>query len=561
MNLLLAGEILFTWALVITLSIAAGLPVAYYARCEGPLALRVSLWSGLGLMTLAVLVASLFTGLRSSNAAMVSVAIPLVTGLITILYFGTGWLRKNWTSRLSLIALAALLVTVAALALGSSLAPSHYDFYLYHHAAISWAGEYGTVPGLANLQDPLGYANSSFPWSALLQQGPALDRGYSAFVGIWISALILDTWLRVVTREGARKPGALVSITGASFVLVPVLVFADMVSASPTSDAAVFALIIASSASLADAVFRSRSASTDALLALLPLAIACTMRPQVLIILLASILVITLWVPALTSKLRRVPLTFGPWFVLALSIALGLVVAVRDYRLSGWLLYPMSFFSFDVPWLAEDPSTLRSLTVGIARDPSDAYQQAAGGWGWLFPWVLQQTGTWEFWYFTLPVVTGCILLLLAARRTRDIQLRRLGVTALPLVVFVAIWIFALPPTWRLAWGAAFGLGSLLVGWAFWQLGMRPESLLVIASMVVAVTAATTVWVRYPTKPAEPSSFATKEFTTHSGLKLTTPRVGDQCGMAALLCTPTPRVDLILLETTLDDGFGRLPSIK
>lgn len=224
MNLLLAGEIFVTWALVIALSITAGLPIAYYARSEGPLALRVSLWSGLGLLTLAVLVASLFTGLRSGHAALISVAIPLVTGLMAILSFGTGWLRKNWTFRLSLIPLAALLVTVAVLALGSSLAPSHYDFYLYHHAAISWAAEYGTVPGLASLQDPLGYANSSFPWSALLQQGPARDRGYSAFVGIWISALILDAWLRVVTREGVRKPGALVSITGSTFVLVPVLV-------------------------------------------------------------------------------------------------------------------------------------------------------------------------------------------------------------------------------------------------------------------------------------------------------------------------------------------------
>lgn len=542
-----------TWALALPLVILLGTPIARIAGSAGPTFVRVSMWCGLALLTVVITLANQWLPLRGPAALLVVVAVTTAAALTGL--SGSGWRRivavRTWR-RIAWPVWLLLGIVVVVLAVGSSLSPTHYDFGLYHFQMVRLAADFPAIPGQANLLSYLGYANTEFPWAAFLMNGPAGSDGYRAVNGLFLLCLLADLVLRMSGR--ARGPGLSVATMNVLVAFVPLLVFADLLLASPTSDTAVFVLTLASTAGLAQAVHSRHVSSAAVLVCLTPLLVAVSMRPQMAIVLVGSIVVLSI-VSVRNGLGRRAGRSLA---VLAL-LCLGFVAAVlaRDFRLSGWAVYPLSLHPFDVAWRAPDPTPLRTITIAIARDPGPAYQEAAHGWGWLPAWLLRQPAQWEFW-FALALALLSIAVLVWARGRGPLRLRRLALLLAPSAAFMAAWITVLPPTWRLAWGPAFAAGSAAIGWGLHTGRADPARVQRGVLTVVALVAVLCAFVRYPGKPTELPAAPARTATLPSGLEVTVPTLTDQCWDNPLPCTPEPDDRLRLLGETLGDGLTTSP---
>lgn len=556
----LSFAVIATWIIVLVLSVLIGLPFGRRVAHSGPGVLRLSLWTGLALLTFAVMTLGLFLPLRSPLTVIMLVGVPLLVGGTALWRAGTAWLRTGWTRRPAVLALSLFAVVIIILAVGATLAPTHYDFALYHYSGLSWAAQYSTAPGLVNLIDYLGYSNSATPWSAALLNGPAGDQGYAAFAGLWAVALVVDAILRLLSTEASRRVGTYVSLVNILVLLGPLLIFADIFVASPTSDTAVFALILVSGAALAEGVTAKQLRAEAIVASVVPLLIATSMRPQILLIAgISSLILLGLAIRDRNSP-RQVEMVPAVALTSLIGMALGAVSLMRDYRLSGWAVYPLSILPFNVPWRAEDPFVLRAMTIGIARDPGPGYQNAAEGYEWLAPWIGRQLDRWETLAFLVLVITAGALASLALRRGVTLRLRSLALSVLPFLLFGLVWVLLLPPTWRHSWGAVFGLSSVLIGWFAWRLRIPLHAWATGIGILALAVGLTAVFVRFPTKPNSLESSTLNEVTTESGLELLQPASGDdRCGIAPLLCTPMPRLDLELRGDDLSEGFVRTTS--
>ena len=552
-----AALISATWLLVIALALAAGLPIANSLRGKGPTALRLALWVGLATLTVMTVFASVIGPMRAAVVGPLFVIIPTVAASLTLVRVGTVWLRSGWHRANYWLHVVLLPSALIVLAIGATLAPMHYDFSLYHFSGLSWATQHGTPVGLANLIDYLGYSNSATPWSAVLMNGPTGDEGYRTFAGLWAVGVVVDALLRLSSVGSSKHPGTYIALVNIVVLMAPLLIFADIYVATPTSDTAVFALLLVSAAALADGVVRPRNQSHAVVLTLIPLLIAASMRPQILLVAAVSGLVLLV----VSFRDRHSQAARGLFLSVAtvsgLGLLLGLASLMRDYRLSGWAVYPLSIFAFNVPWRAEDPTALRAITIGIARDPGPGYQSSAKGYEWLLPWVGRQLERWEvFAFLALAAIAGG-LAIMALRRGAGLRLRSLVMVALPFVTFIVVWVLILPPTWRHSWGAVFGLGSILLGWFAWRLRIPLQAWAAGASILVFAVAVAALVFRFPSKPTALEPVVLNTVVTESGVELLTPAGGDdRCGIAPLLCTPMPRADLRLLGTDLRSGFTR-----
>ena len=543
--------IMATWGFAAVIILGLGLPVSRVARLRGPTAIRSALWAGLAVLAAVVTLVNLWEPLRGWPAlrivlvlAAVGAAVGLVPWRSSRTRLTHGWRRVGPATWL----LSAFAMVV--LAVGSSLSPTHYDFGLYHFSMVRLAADYPAIPGAANLLSYLGYANTEFPLAAFLTNPPGGPDGFRALNGLFALVLLIDLLLRLASRR--QGPGATIASINVLVVLGPLLVFADLLVASPTSDSSVFILTVAATAGLADVVDRGRPAPSALICALLPLTVATSMRPQSAIVLAGFLAVIAAFAArfGLSRTARRAAAAIG-----IVAVTLGVAVLARDYRLSGWAVYPTSLWRFDVPWAAADPAPLRDATVGLARDPSPSYASAARGMHWVPDWLLRQPLQWEFWISVAFVLAFAVLVVRARRTGCRLRTRRLLLLVTPSLAYLVVWFAVLPPTWRLAWGAAFGTGAAAVGWVLHAMRVDAHSLARSLLAVLAVAAILSASLRYPVKPRSLPDAPVRTVTLPSGLVVQVPTESDQCWDNALLCTPQPKSSLRLLGQRIADGFA------
>jgi len=514
---------------------------------------RVALVWGLAFLMLISVVVNLVAPLRSLAAVGVTTGLSLA-GLIWFLCSSRarralilGWHRVPlWIWILSGVA-------VVALAVGSSLTPTHYDFGLYHYAGVRFAAQYATIPGLGNLISYLGYANSETTLAALLENGPAGPFGFQALNGALALLLLADCLVRFMTRP--TTVGTYVSAVITGIVWVVSLVFADQFIASPTSDTAVFILVTLSISAFADVIGRGRVTGASISLAVVPLLVATTMRPQILLLLVGIVLVVLL-----IGSRRGWGRGAGPSWVAVgiLGVIAAAAMTTRDFFLTARAVFPLSLWTWNVPWLTEDPSELRRITIAIARDPSSNYQSASDGFGWLPTWILSQIHHWEAFLVLLLFVLIAVTMVGLKVGARRIPIRSLCLLVAPGVVFLAAWVGVLPPTWRHAYGAAFATLGGVLAYLIFTAGVRASRVLAVSLTVVALTGVVCMAVRYPIKMAGMPDAPTRELILPSGLRVLVPTRTDQCWENELLCTPMPSTSLRLLGPTLQDGFSVMP---
>lgn len=601
--------VLVTWVLALLVIIAIGAPWAMLSqslsRC-GSLSrhrrswLRPSLWWGLAASIAAVQAVGLVLPLRSAAAGVVILVLAAGSGVVALVIrartrvvrgAGPGTAepgtaqprtaerhRPSGAERLStavMLGAAALTVLVfAAAALGPV---TNYDSGLYHLGAIAYAGDYATIPGLANLYFPLGYSTSTFPMAAVLGNGPWNGQGFRLLNGFIIVLALADLALRLRRRSlRAVSPGALVLLVGLAVALLPLLWMPDYWVTSPTSDTGVLILTVVCTAALTDAVMRTRAWRSSALTCVVVAALVVTMRP------LMSFFAAGVVAVVVVLAIRRRPLR---WLIHAiplgvLVIALAVVQTLRDVRLSGWIQYPLSVLPVDVPWRAADPVLNRTATLGAARDPNDLWN-AAQGWRWVGAWVLRLPGQWETPLLAALLLVTAGVLLLVHRAGAGFPMRRVLLILAPAVLTVIVWFAASPPSFRFAWGPIFSLLVVPLGVGLYVLARSPRARwgslmswgVTTAAAGIAVLAVVSLlmrvqplqrpdviaWsvggLRVDVPAAQAPQVSTHLLTLDGGLTVLVPADSDQCWATYPLCTPQVDMSVVQLGPGLADGFA------
>ena len=580
--------VLVSWIVSVLMVFALGSPLGCIGALSRNDSFRRSLWWGLAILITVVLLLSLGFSLGSPSVPLALFALAASGGVLGFV----GWKRLPRVSERSTplmwwssAALGAALVFLALAALGPV---TNYDSGLYHLGAIRYQTEFGLVPGISNLYFPLGYSNSLTSLGAFLGSSPWELNGYRLVNGALLTLLALETLTRIRTREWS--PGTMLLLGSLVFVWVPLVALSDYWVTSPTSDSAVLILTTVSVAYLADGLWKSidkQSGTPDLFIALTTSLVLVSMRPTMIIF--GVVLGLTVFAVLLRRTRRPVSgSTPGSSVGVVLGasvVTLGGLVALaqilRDRILSGWLQYPLSIYSFDVPWRSDDPVWFRTATLGAARDPEDLWN-AAETWDWIPGWIERSLSQWETVMVLVLIIASTVLTTLARARKCPPRMPLLLAAMMPSAVAVIAWFLVSPPYFRFIWGPLFTLCALPGVWAASRImasaspsrkdWLKFSSLSGgIALSLVAVVAFTAAFrwdsasmtqrstftigplaVPYVVTPVVEAEIA--DVTLASGLKVMSPVTSDQCWDRYPLCTPLVNQSVTKAGTRISDGF-------
>jgi len=569
---------LLTWAMCIAALTFVGLPVASLSS-PGPLSwadVRRGMWWGLLILTVVAYLLNLVLPLASTGAAITALVVVLLGVLTSVLLLRRrGWRGSCVWSRGSVLvvcvsAIASLYFAVAVLG-----PVTNYDSGLYHLGAIHYAAQYPTIPGLANLFFPFGYANAEFPMAALLESTPWAGEGFRLLNGLIITMVLGDLVLRWAKRR--RGAGSFVMLVSVTALLVPMIALSDYWVTSPSQDSAVFAVTLAAAVMVVDACSRSRDWVANGATAAALSVLLVLMRPTMVAY------AVTVFLVLIVLHWRRGACQSRRWRSSAVAVGVltalaGVAGAARDFVLSGWLLYPLSIFPFDVPWRANDPVNERLATLGFHRDPSTLWD-AANSWTWVGPWFSRLPHQWETWLLLALVLACGVTLTYAARSGRPLLGRALLVAMAPSVVMTLVWWTLTPPSFRFAWGPVVTCLSIPTGWALWRLStphlpkVRMWRMMATACFAVpifgviifsgafrldvAANGHEMVWkagVSVPYAVVPPHQQSTRAQELVSGLVIQVPTTGEQCWSAYPLCSPQAPPSLRPRGTAITEGF-------
>jgi hypothetical protein len=582
--LILTGAVLvlLTWMAGIAGLALVGIPLSVltHDRAVSWSDVRRGLWWGLLIVTIVVMALANFMALSDRLALLAIVALALVGALLgALLLRRRGWSRSwRWSSSLAWI-LTVTVVPAVYLAV-SALGPiTNFDSGLYHLSAVAHAAGFPAIPGLANLYAPLGYANAGFPLAAVFESTPWASEGFRLLNGFIVAMVLVDLVIR--WSRPRRDAGTYGLLVGTVVLLVPMVALSDYWVTSPSQDSAVFAVTVATSAMVMSAVSGQRQWLPEIAGAAAGAVVLVLLRPTM-----GAFLSAVLLVAAIVGIRRKAVWHAWRRWLLAGGIVGGAAAVVqiaRDYVLSGWLLYPLSVFPFDVPWLAQDPVGLRAATLGYHRDPENLWQSVEG-FGWVSAWISRLPQQWEFWLVVIFVLAAVTVVLFAQHRGVSVRARGMLLAMLPSTVMTTVWWLATPPSFRFAWGPVFTLLTIPVGWLLWRLTSHQKShsatirvswiLGAAALPILSVTAFSAVarldtgaisnervWevgVQIPYAVAAVKQPETDSIELARGLVVQVPRDEGLCWGVAPLCTPEPdgRVGYLAPGEGLTGGLSR-----
>jgi len=573
--------VIATWACCLLACVIAGLPVAALLTRSrlGWSDLRRGMWWGLLLLTVVTLAINLVAPLASAQAGLLiagTLAICLAAGALMARRrdLDLGW---TWSTG-STVVIATVGLAVGYLAVAALGPVTNYDSGLYHLGAIQYAAQYPTMPGLANLFFPLGYGTAEFPLAALLGNGPWGGEGYRLLNGLVIAMVGVDLVIR--SRNPRCGPGFPVLLVGTAALLVPMTALSDYWVTSPSQDSAVFAVTVAASACVAQAVSGRGGWRAEATIGI-GLAILLVLLRSPMAVYAGGVLLVAVALLIRAGAMAMNRSTRPALVVCSLGLLAGAFATIRDIRLSGWLQYPLSILAFDVPWRAADPVWNRTATLGYHRDPANLWK-AAEDWNWIGPWLGRLPQQWETYLVLALMAAAALILAVAARGRPPLRWRAMLAATAPSAVMVVAWWALTPPSFRFAWGPVVTALSVPTGWGLWRYWRpgqdrrrgsawftaalaafaAPVCLVVAFSATARLDLSQIVESRYwrwgvsiPYSVAAVTEPGTTSQSLPSGLVIQLPSTGEQCWLAFPLCTPQPGDGLRLRGPGLADGLA------
>ena len=559
--------VLVSWLTVLIVIVAAG---SYPTRVLMPASagwqrLRYSMWLGLAIMVLWVLVIGFFAPVVSLTAVLPLLGWAVISVILSHPKFTFAPIR-GVRAYLALLAAAVVTGYFSLSALGPV---TNYDSGLYHLGAIKYSGEFGTVTGLANLYPGLGYATAEFPLAAFLNNLFLGVQGFRILGGLIAVLLLIEVLARWLAPRVKRGPGDFVALVAITSFLVPMLWTADFWVTSPAQDFAAAALAIASAGYIVDALSTRRSEGNDSRevtydlrIAVVLVALVIMFRPTM--VLWALVMVVVISVVAWHGQRSTI------WFLAGTGLVVTTVISARDFVLSGWLQYPLPLFPLPVPWRAPDPTILRDATLGFHRDPK-AIWESATTFDWIGPWVGRLPGYWETYLFGGLGLLAVILFYMGRHSGRTFNGRDLATAISPSVIAIIGWFFLSPPSFRFAWGMWFSLLGILVGVALWRVPqkiLRNNVGVVAAGGLITVSALAYV-VKFDSAAINQQFLtplglniavasielpAVEQKTSEAGFDYVSPITSDQCWDVYPLCTPGGAPQLQFRGDGIESGF-------
>ncbi len=556
---------LLTWFGLFVVIVVYGAPVGLVlTRNLSPATIRISMWSGLFLLLTLSIFSNLFIPLKSTAAILVVVAVAVFALLLTWILIQRRSIpflpkRRNWSAlpKTGWFLVAALVVVSIWWLVAATRAPTNYDSGLYHLQAIWYAADFRTIPGLANLYPSYGFSNSLMPLTAITTNGPMGLDAYRVINGFFFVLLFVETILRLKSNR-RNSVGTKILVIGLGVFVAPMIWMSDYWVTSPTFDTPVAILTFVSVAALADVLTSDRMRGADVVSALIPMAIAASMR-QHYWFLFAFFALILLWI---VLRRRTVGVKTVFWLSTTASTVLFFVMLVRDFILSGWVLYPYKIFSFNVDWVAPDPVTLIEAAKLWSRSPTPAYQQMGDGWAWVRPWLGANLVSWVF-----LAILGCLILVLATFFvTRKVwRPRALFVIVAPLILFLLIWFFLGAPHVRYSWAPLLLIGAIPLAWAWQSIEVNQGQalhLMNVAQVVIGIELIMVVvvssTVALPRLATVMPVIAVEKVPLSKTVDLIVPQGTDQCWSNFPVCSGFPAAGLTLRGDTIVEGFKRLP---
>lgn len=251
-------------------------------------------------------------------------------------------LNRNFKNYLCLFSKKKVLVCMGLLLLfsyGTSTGMMHYDTGLYHAQAIRWIEEYGVVKGLGVLHYRFGYNSAAFVLTALFSfpyifpQSLHFCAGFIAYI---LSLKCVDLFSFVKRKKLLTSD--FVKLVGLIYLY---MIFDEMVS--PASDYYAICLGFFVLISWLEMV-ESKEENEDAfgilcLIALFSVTVKLSMAPLVLLTIFPLI--------KLIKKKREKTI----WLFVGLGLLFVAPYFIRNYFISGYLLYPSTFPDlFNVDW-------------------------------------------------------------------------------------------------------------------------------------------------------------------------------------------------------------------
>ena len=571
--------VVLSWLLFIAAVVLIGYPLAFFLNCKkhGAVTLRSSLWLGTLVSIIAILAIGIFTPLRGATALIAFAFLVAIGTTATIYLLLLRQTNKGFTlsiNRTDWFLIAGLGVSLAYLALAALGPVTNYDSGLYHIGAIKYAGDYATIPGLANLYFPFGYNTSLYPVGSFMGNGPWTGNGFRLFNGFLIFLLVVDLVMRlarVKNESGIRATGTYFLLIAVPVTLVPLVSLSDYWVTSPSSDAAVLVITLISVAYLLDTLTQKHNMVTNASVSFTGAVVAFSLRPTMVVFLIVLSLVLLYRAIRIKSQNRLrllIPASLG--------IILLIIQSARDYLLSGWLQYPLSLISFNVPWLAADPIWNRDATLGNARNPGDIWGSVEG-FAWIGPYLSRMPSQWETFFIAGLATISIVLWLLNSKFGKPIQWRAIALALLPIAAGIITWFFFSPPTFRFGWGVVFSFFLVLIAFPLKAIVMRntlritqalTPALAFMLIVLVGLNLATrfqydtitekNTWsvgpisIDYKLSPITFMPIVEQELA--SGLVVITPTESDQCWDNYPLCSPIVVPSLSQRGQNLQEGF-------
>lgn len=246
------------------------------------------------------------------------------------------------------------MILACLFAYGTSRGYMHHDTNLYHAQAIRWIEDYGLVPGLANLQSRFGYNSSEFALNALYSSKWLIGQSMHATAGLFalLSSLVLVDIIHIWEKKDA-KGKVVINIRLSDYVRLGMLfylgiIYSEMIS--PASDyyaqLMIFNLVIMwldmNALSKEDAVtFSSEMINEYRGLLCILLVYAITIKLSIGLLVLLALIPGIEWIHS--KEYKKI------WTCIVAGLAISVPYFVRNYIISGWILYPSTIIKIGSP--------------------------------------------------------------------------------------------------------------------------------------------------------------------------------------------------------------------
>ncbi len=459
-------------------------------------------------------------------------------------------------------------------ALGANGDPTAYDTLLYHAQGVRWLKEYGTVPGLANLNTRIGFNNAWMITSAFVDAGPFTFKSFHV-INSFVFVFTLITFTARLAY-GLGKPICMSWVFDA--IMMTALLRYRFGTNSLSTDVATTMVAVYIISYFLHRFDSDSRRQDDLCWAAVVVPFAATIKLINLPLLLLPVLVFM--TTKLSSRLFRdlfkgESLRQAAWYT-ALASLIFLPWFVRGYIQSGYLVYPLH----ELDLFSPDWKVPRALAINEqnwikcwARLPHVAPEHVLGKdiSFWFEHWMKRsEAAIGPLLYLVVMLLVASAIFLQSVKH----HVSRSWPAFLTLIAGLLYWFFQAPDV-RFAFGYITAMQmliiSLLLVAALETLAERGRLLLgtlFATSLVIFLHGALGGELRnngnflcqeltdYPRSKLQP-------YTYPSGLTVQVPASGDLCNNEPLLCSPgvdRDKYDISLRGETLKDGFRAKPIV-